>query len=254
LVPISPENPIAYAQIQVIDNGKGISAEFLPYIFDRFRQADSFSTKMESGLGLGLAIVHHLVKLHCGQITVTSQLGQGSTFTVQLPLAPAEAASDTSLLPASASPLQSGDDAKPLAESPTQRATPSLNGANILVVDDESDVLTLITTVLQQAGATVTAVDSASAALQTLQAQPQAYDLLLSDLGMPETDGWALIRQIRAWEADAGGRIPAAALTAYNTMRDRNISHAFGFQILLSKPIEPEQLVKDVAKLVRKPQ
>jgi two-component system, chemotaxis family, CheB/CheR fusion protein len=254
LVPISPANPIAAAQIQVIDNGKGISAEFLPYIFDRLRQEDSFSTKMENGLGLGLAIVHHLVKLHCGQITVTSQLGQGSTFTVQLPLAP-DRSLDSPLLPESESPIQGGDDAQAtLAEPPTQPAETSLTGANILVVDDESDVLALITTILQQAGATVTAVGSASAALQTLQAHPQAYDLLLSDLGMPEMDGWALIRQIRAWDAAAGGRIPAAALTAYNTMRDRSISHAFGFQILLSKPIEPEQLVKDVAKLVRTPQ
>jgi two-component system, chemotaxis family, CheB/CheR fusion protein len=250
LVPISPTNPIACAQLQIIDNGKGISAEFLPYIFDRFRQADSFSTHMDNGLGLGLAIVHHLVKLHCGQITVTSQLGQGSTFTVQLPLAP-DLASDTPLLPVAESPLLAGDDAKPLAELPTQGAETSLTGAKILVVDDEPDVLALIATVLQQAGATVTAVDSASAALQALQAQPQAYDLLLSDLGMPETDGWALIRQIRTWDAEAGGRIPAAALTAYDTIRDRRISHAFGFQILLSKPIEPAKLVTDVAKLVQ---
>lgn len=121
LVPISPANPIACAQLQVIDNGKGISAEFLPYIFDRFRQADRFSTKMENGLGLGLAIVHHLVKLHCGQITVTSQLGQGSTFTVQLPLAPdlsllqgsGLSANNTLLQPGSESPILAGDGAKP---------------------------------------------------------------------------------------------------------------------------------------------
>ena len=261
LVPISPTNPIACAQLQVIDNGKGISAEFLPYIFDRFRQADRFSTHLENGLGLGLAIVHHLVKLHCGQITVTSQLGQGSTFTVQLPLAPDRSilqgsgisTNDTPVLPGAESPLLAGDDAKPLAERSTQPAATSLTGANILVVDDEPDVLALIATILQQAGATVTAVGSASAALQILQAQPQAYDLLLSDLGMPETDGWTLIRQIRTWDAEAGGQIPAAALTAYNTIRDRRISHAFGFQILLSKPIEPAQLVADVAKLVQKP-
>ncbi|WP_310417620.1 CheR family methyltransferase [Chamaesiphon sp. OTE_8_metabat_110] len=258
LVPISPANPIAYAQLQIIDNGKGISPEFLPYIFDRFRQADSCSTKMENGLGLGLAIVHHLVKLHGGQISVTSQLGEGSTFTVQLPLAP-DLPPDTPVLPAAAAPLLAGDDAKLLA--PTTRfrkaeatpTTPSLTGATILVVDDEPDVLTLITTILQQAGATVTAVGSANAAIQTLQAQPQAYDLLLSDLGMPDTDGWTLIRQIRTWSAEAGGEIPAAALTAYNTIRDRRISHAFGFQILLSKPIQPAQLVADVAKLVHKP-
>lgn len=117
-------------------------------------------------------------------------------------------------------------------------------------------MLALIATILQQAGATVTAVGSASAALQILQAQPQAYDLLLSDLGMPETDGWTLIRQIRTWDADSGGQIPAVALTAYNTihdllkaaLRDCRISAAVGFQILLSKPIEPAQLVTDIAK------
>ena len=159
---------------------------------------------------------------------------------------------DLPLLPGAESPLLAGA-ASGVAASPTQPAATYLAGANILVVDDEPDVLALIATVLQQAGATVTAVDSASAAIQTLQAQPQAYDLLLCDLGMPETDGWALIRQIRTWDAAAGGRIPAAALTAYNTIRDRRISHAFGFQILLSKPIEPAQLVTDVAKLVQKP-
>ncbi len=125
-----------------------------------------------------------------------------------------------------------------------------LQGASILVVEDEEDILTLITTILERAGASVTAAGSASAALLALQAHPH-YDLLLSDLAMPETDGWWLIRQIRALPAEAGGTMPAAALTAYSSKRDRNISQLCGFQTLLSKPIEPTQLVAHVAKLIR---
>lgn len=141
----------------------------------------------------------------------------------------------------------------PPAQSTIQSKLRSLQGANILVVDDDEDVLELIATILETYGATVTAVSSARAAFHALQVQPQVYDLLLSDLGMPEEDGWTLIRQIRALDAASGGQIPAAALTAYNTMKDRNISHAFGFQVLISKPIEPAELVADVLKLIRKP-
>jgi two-component system, chemotaxis family, CheB/CheR fusion protein len=137
-------------------------------------------------------------------------------------------------------------------QSTTQPKLRSLQGANILVVDDDEDILELIATILETSGATVTAVSSARAALQALQAQPQAYDLLLSDLGMPEEDGWTLIRQIRALDAADGGKIPAAALTAYSTKKDRDISHAFGFQVLLSKPIDPAQLVADVIQLIDK--
>ena len=126
-----------------------------------------------------------------------------------------------------------------------------LQGANILVVEDDEDILTLITIILEQAGASVTAVGGADAALLALQANPH-YDLLLSDLAMPETDGWSLIRQVRALAAESGGKILAAALTAYNTKKDRNISLFFGFQILLSKPIEPAVLVADIVKLIHK--
>ncbi len=239
--PATPSAPTAYAQIQVSDNGKGIDAEFLPYVFDRFRQAENFSPHLENGLGIGLAIVHHLVKLHCGTITVTSQIGQGSTFTVQLPLANH---STDSPAPPEADPILQSDHI-PIEESP------SLQGLNILVVDDETDVLTIIALILEQYGATVTTLDSATAALQTLQAHPQAYDLLLSDLGMPGMDGWELIRRIRSLDAAAGGQIPAAAVTAYNSSRDREMSLAAGFQAHITKPIEPAQLVAIVAKLVR---
>jgi two-component system, chemotaxis family, CheB/CheR fusion protein len=238
LVPTTPSAPFTYAQIQVSDNGKGINAEFFPYIFDRFRQEDSFSTHMDNGLGLGLAIVHHLVKLHCGNITVTSEIGQGSTFTIKLPLE--NTLLDLPALPESASML-------PPEFSTTQGELPSLQGLNILVVDDEPDVRTLIATILEQSGATVTALSSASAVLQELQAHPQAYDLLLSDLGMPEIDGWELLRQL----GELGMQIPAAALTAYNSLRDRKMSRAAGFQAHIAKPIETAQLVTIVANLTR---
>jgi two-component system, chemotaxis family, CheB/CheR fusion protein len=250
LAPTTPSTPTAYAQIQVIDNGKGISPEFLPYIFDRFRQADNFSTHMENGLGLGLAIVHHLVKLHGGKITATSQLGQGSTFTVQLPLI--VNSRDAIIVPIGFANAPPAPESIPQAASTIEPEAPSLQGLNILVVDDETDVLTVITMFLEHYGATVTAIDSAPAALQTLQAHPQAYDLLLSDLGMPEMDGWELIRQIRGLDAASGGQIPAAALTAYNSSRDREMSLAAGFQAHIAKPIEPAQLVAIVANLARK--
>ena len=137
----------------------------------------------------------------------------------------------------------------PPAKVVTATQLPPLQGTNILVVEDEEDVLELITTILEQAGASVTAASSAEAALLALQAHPH-YDLLLSDLGMPETDGWSLIRQVRLLPAESGGKMLAAALTAYSSKRDRNVSQFFGFQILLSKPIEPTQLVADVAKLI----
>jgi two-component system, chemotaxis family, CheB/CheR fusion protein len=141
----------------------------------------------------------------------------------------------------------------PLPQSTMQQQLTILDGFNILVVEDDEDMLLLIATILEQAGATVTAVGSALPALQALQVQPQSYNLLLSDLGMPQTDGWSLIRQVRALPAASGGKIPAIALTAYSTKRDREISRFYGFQMLLSKPIEPKQLVADIAKLIGKP-
>jgi two-component system, chemotaxis family, CheB/CheR fusion protein len=259
LAPTMPSAPTAYAQIQVIDNGKGISPEFLPYIFvgeaspleNRFRQADNFSTHMENGLGLGLAIVHHLVKLHGGKITATSQLGQGSTFTVQLPLI-VNSRADSIIVPIGFANAPPEPELMLSGASTIEPEAPSLQGLNILVVDDETDVLTVITMFLEHYGATVTAMASAPAALQMLQAHPQAYDLLLSDLGMPEMDGWELIRQIRGLDAASGGQIPAAALTAYNSSRDREMSLAAGFQAHIAKPIEPAQLVANVANLARK--
>jgi two-component system, chemotaxis family, CheB/CheR fusion protein len=141
----------------------------------------------------------------------------------------------------------------PLPQAAMQQQLTILEGYNILVVEDDEDILTMLATILEQSGATVTAVGSALPALQALQAQPQSYALLLSDLGLPELDGWWLIRQVRALTAECGGKIPAIALTAYDTMQDRNISHWFGFQMLIAKPIEPTRLVADIAKFLEQP-
>ncbi len=229
-----------YAQIQVIDNGKGIDPEFLPRVFDRFLQADSSAQRNYAGLGLGLTIVRHLVELHGGTIEAASEVGTGSTFTLRLPLSPNVAA----------------ESAPPAAEAIDLGATilvdaATLIGIHVLLVDDEEDVRTLIATILEQYGATVTPVAAAPTALQILQAAPQKYDVLLSDIGMPGQDGWSLIRQVRALSAAAGGKIPAAALTAYASNRERNLALQLGFQVHIAKPVEPDRLVAIVADLAR---
>ncbi len=229
-----------YAQIQVIDNGKGIDPEFLPHVFDRFLQADSSAQRNYAGLGLGLTIVRHIVELHGGTIEVVSAVGSGSTFTIRLPL----------------SPRIAGESAPPAADAIDLGATTlvdasTLIGIHVLLVDDEEDVRTLIATILEQSGATVTPVAAAPAALQLLQAAPQKYAVLLSDIGMPGQDGWSFIRQVRALSAAAGGQIPAAALTAYASSRERALALQLGFQIHIAKPVEPDLLVAIVADLAR---
>jgi two-component system, chemotaxis family, CheB/CheR fusion protein len=230
----------AQAQIQVSDTGQGISSEFLPYVFDRFRQADGSKTRSNSGLGLGLSIVRHLVELHGGTVDAESPgEGQGATFTVRLPLR------------------------SNLAENPTQRDLesttdesevpiddlPSIRGVRVLIVDDDTDMREFFVTALEPYGVTVTAISSVSKALSTLAASPQAYDVLLSDIGMPEEDGYALIRQVRALSVEAGGQIPAAALTAYASEEDCQKAIAQGFQMHVAKPVKPTQLVRVVADL-----
>ncbi|YAF95790.1 MAG: ATP-binding protein [Nodularia sp. CChRGM 3473] len=226
----------SYAQIQVSDTGIGISPEFLPYVFDRFRQADSSSTRSYGGLGLGLAIVRHLVELHGGTIHVDSRgQEQGATFTVKLPLLlqSKQAISDSISKPE--------DDAR-------LSLTPCLVGVRVLVVDDEIDTRDFVTTVLQQCQAEVQAVGSVPEALQIiLQWQP---DVLVSDIGMPEEDGYSLIRKVRSQPPEQGGKIPAAALTAYARAEDRTRAIQEGYQLHLPKPIEPTELATVVASLV----
>jgi PAS domain S-box-containing protein len=222
-----------YAQIQVIDTGIGISSDFLPYVFDRFRQADSSSTRPYGGLGLGLAIVRHLVELHGGTVHANS-LGeqQGATFTVKLPLLKNQ---QTSAAP-------------PLPLSPSPPVPPSLFGVRVLVVDDEADSREFITTVLQQCHAEVQAVASVQEALEVLLVWKP--DVLVSDIGMPQEDGYSLIRKLRSQPPEQGGKIPAAALTAYARVEDRMRAIQEGYQLHLPKPIEPAELATVVASLV----
>ncbi|MBD1902984.1 PAS domain S-box protein [Trichocoleus sp. DQ-A3] len=222
-------NQNSYAQIQVRDMGRGIHPDFLPFVFDSFRQADSQTTRVSGGLGLGLAIVHHLVELHGGTVTAASPgEGQGATFTVTLPLM-------------TTAPQTSQDN--PLLDN-----SPNLEGVKLLVVDDEVDTRELIVFILEECGAQVRAVASAAEALEALaQMKP---DLLLSDIGMPEMDGYMLIRQIRAKSAEQGGEIPAIALTAYAGETDNQQILKAGFQRHLTKPIEPDELAVAIASLM----
>ncbi len=222
------------AIISVRDEGEGIAAEFLPHIFEPFRQADGTSTRAYGGLGLGLAIVHDVVELHRGTIEVESKgKGQGATFTVKLPLvgAPSEAARGVARQPA-----------LPREEF---RPGPSLQGVRVLLVDDDAGARESVTAVLEQSGASVRAVESAAEAVETLEREPP--DVLLSDIAMPGLDGYALLGQARA--RLQGAQLPAAALTAYADATDRTRALAAGFQAHLAKPVDPAELVAVVAQL-----
>ncbi len=215
-------------QIAVSDTGKGIAADFLPHVFDYFRQADSTTTRKFGGLGLGLAIVRHLVELHGGTIQAESQgEGLGATFTVKLPLIPTQTELDIA----------------------TPSVGPSdLQGIRVLVIDDEVDSLEFTAFVLMQAGATVTTATSANEGFLTLTQLP--LDLLLSDIGMPDLDGYMLMQQIRALPPEQGGQIKAIALTAYAGDFNEQRALQAGFQQHLSKPIEPEVLVQSISALL----
>ncbi len=232
-----------YAQIQVSDTGKGISPDFLPYVFERFRQADSTSTRSNKGLGLGLAIARHLVELHGGTIQAESAgIGQGATFTVMLPLLaiPSAKEAQTSNSNQMQVPMV-GEDTAAL-ENP-----PRLDGLQVLVVDDEADVREWISTVLTESGAQVIAVGSVGEALAALeQLRP---DVLVSDIGMPDEDGYTFIRKVRELGSEMGGRIPAVALTGYAREEDYRQAKAAGFQLHIAKPIKAAELVAVVKSL-----
>ncbi|WP_228038999.1 response regulator [Nostoc sp. LEGE 12450] len=222
--------PSEYTQITVSDTGMGISADFLPYAFDYFRQADGTTTRRFGGLGLGLAIVHHLVELHGGTVQVASPgEGQGATFTVKFP-------------PIAAAKLNQADTAF------HNCSDFNLNGLQALLVDDDRDSREFIAFLLEQYGAQVTEAESAHEALSSLgQAK---FDLLISDIGMPDMDGYTLIRQIRKQPSDQGGEIPAIAVTAYAGEIDQQLALAAGFQQHISKPIELELLMQAILTIV----
>lgn len=222
-------------QIEVKDTGPGIDPTFLPHVFERFRQADGTTTRAHGGLGLGLAIVRHLVELHGGTIAVANRDDRsGAIFTVSLPLPSGELRQDA--LVAAASIF--GD---------TQADPPSLEGVKLLLVDDESDTLDLISVELAQYGATVTAVGSAEEALKALETSE--FDLMISDIGMPVTDGYDLIRKIRQLQGNKNQSIPAVALTAYARVQDRMRAILAGYSTHIAKPVEANELVTVVAGL-----
>ncbi|MCC5652567.1 PAS domain S-box protein [Nostoc sp. XA013] len=220
-----------YVQIQVSDTGQGISADFLPHVFERFCQADSSHTRSNKGLGLGLAIARHVVELHGGTIQAQSQgIGQGATFTVNLPIL--EESRQESLSP----------------PSPPSPLSPNLlTNLRVLVVDDEADVRQWITAVLEESGAKVSTFSSTRQALEALEELHP--DVLISDIGMPGEDGYALMRKIREIEAEQGGRIPAVALTGYARVEDYKEALAAGFQLHIAKPVRAAELIAVVASL-----
>jgi PAS domain S-box-containing protein len=224
------------AELHVSDTGQGIHPDFLSHVFERFRQADSSSHRAHGGLGLGLAIVRHLVELHGGTVEVRSAgVGQGATFTVRLPLA--KASDPTAQMP-SATASDAGSDE---GQSPLRRL-------RVLVVDDQSAILELLTEILTSEGALVRSSTTAREALVLLRAwQP---DVLVSDIAMPGEDGYWLIHQLRSLSPEAGGATPAVALTAYVRMEDRLRVLAAGFQQYLPKPVDAAELRDVIAHLV----
>ncbi|MBD2080216.1 chemotaxis protein CheB [Leptolyngbya sp. FACHB-17] len=239
------------AQIRVNDTGQGIKADLLPYIFDRFRQGDSSSTKASQGLGLGLSIVRYLVELHGGTVRAVSPgENQGATLTVNLPMHFTQNAIQTEPSSQEEKPstdLESIDTAERLDLSIAE--APSLSGLCLLAVDDDAGSRDLIKWLLEDFGAEVMMVASARDAIAVLTENPERYDLLLADIGMPREDGYSLIRQIRLLEV--GGQIPAIALTAYASDRERPLSIEAGFQLHLTKPIDSVQLANAIANLAR---
>ncbi|HSD47339.1 MAG TPA: ATP-binding protein [Pyrinomonadaceae bacterium] len=228
----------SHVEIVVSDSGVGISKEFLPHVFDRFRQADASTTRIHGGLGLGLSIVHQLVDLHGGSVSVFSEgEGKGATFTIHLPFVG---------VISNQKDAESAPPANP-DEVNTFNGLPSLEGLKVLVVDDEADTRELISEVLKEVGSEVIACRSVAEALVALEQHKP--DILISDLGMPDEDGYSLISKIRALPAERGGHIPAAALTAYARAEDRMRVLRSGFQFHLPKPVDSAELVTVVASL-----
>src|SRR5215471_8414603 len=228
------------AEISITDNGAGIDPDFLPYVFERFRQADSSSTRRYGGLGLGLTIVHHVIEMHGGGVSAFSAgKGRGSTFRIFLPLI---------------EPLIAPQPAGALESRPESALTPPLKEKNhlldrvrVLVVEDDRDTLDLLKLVLDDSGAEVATAPSVKEAIDVFEHWHP--DLLVSDIAMPEQDGYQLIGQVRAHDSEHGGNIPAVALTAYVTTDDKKRALAAGFQEHLTKPIRPEELISALASL-----
>ncbi|HSI34146.1 MAG TPA: response regulator, partial [Tepidisphaeraceae bacterium] len=233
-----------HAVVTVTDTGSGIDSNFLPHVFDRFRQADASTTRRHGGLGLGLAIVKQLVEMHGGAVDARSAGAEhGATFVVRLPIHAGR--------PPAAEPATTA--AAVSMPAPAAEPAARLAGLRVLVVDDEPDARHLVTHVLTARGAAAVAVPSGHAALALLGARP--FDLLVSDIGMPELDGYELVQRLRAMTDDAHGnaRIPAIALTAFARTEDRTRALLAGYQLHLPKPVETPELLAAVGAVIAAP-
>ncbi len=230
-ITIRVEKDASMVTLSVTDTGRGIARDFLPYVFDRFQQADASTTRRFGGLGLGLALVRHIIELHGGTVHAESAgPGQGATFTITIPV----------------HAIASADEAKSAAAASGTKP-PVLSDLRVLIVDDDPDARELLTAVLQGAGAiTETAANAEEAMEKMRRFRPQ---VLVSDIGMPEEDGYSLMRRLRDLDPTDGGRIPSVALTAYTRGEDRSKSLAAGFTTHMGKPVIPEELVATVANL-----
>ena len=229
----------SHIEIIVSDTGIGIKPEFLPFVFERFRQGDPAPTRSHGGLGLGLAIVRHLVELHGGEVHADSHgEGQGATFTVKLPIIPVYQRQETEerVHPRTAAIL------------PQIEAADRIDGIKVLVVDDEPDTRELLKTMLSSCGAEVTMAPSAKLALAEMERS--RFDVIVSDIGMPEVDGYELMQRIRCLPVESGGKTPAVALTAYARAEDRLRALRAGYKMHVSKPIERAELIVVVASVV----
>jgi CheY-like chemotaxis protein len=228
------------ARITVSDTGEGISPDFLSHVFDRFQQADGTITRRHGGLGLGLAIVRHLVEMHGGGVEASSEgPGMGATFTVRLPLVSART---------TGSPPNVHSEGTVPAETPAKTDRTNLRGLRILAVDDEPDTRDMLRGVLEQYGAEVVTAASVVEAMEALSGWKP--DVLVADIGMPEEDGYSLIEKIRKLESAQGGATPAIALTGYVRVEERARALAAGYQMFVPKPVEADELAGIIASLV----
>ena len=226
------------ARLTVSDTGEGISAEFLPYVFDRFRQAEGSISRKQGGLGLGLAVVRHLVELHGGTISAESDgIGHGSVFVVDLPLAQERR-----------DPARAEERRREVERRRSRSGAIRLDGVHVLLVEDDDDSRKLLGTMLKRYGARVTSTKSAAEALNVFS--HEAPDVMISDIGMPDEDGYELIRKIRALPGEEGGRTPAIALTGYASRKDRERALTAGYQQHMAKPIEQADMIAAIASLI----
>lgn len=226
------------ARLTVSDTGDGISLEFLPYVFDRFRQAEGSISRKQGGLGLGLAVARHLVELHGGTIRAGSEgLGKGSVFTVDLPLAQERR-----------DPARAEERKQEVERRRSRSGAVRLDGVHVLLVEDDDDSRRLLGTMLKRYGARVTSTKSAAEALTVFETE--LPDVLISDIGMPDQDGYELVRKLRAMPPEKGGNTPAIALTGYASRKDRERALSTGYQQHMAKPIEQADMINAIAALV----